>query len=97
MKNKFQRMTKEEQKKVLTKYYATKTGKENKARFLRLLIFGYLCLLYAVVVIGDTIINHHSNWNYVLAGIMVIFGLFFLLARHKVLITKVNEYVVKHK
>ncbi len=97
MKNKFQRMTKEEQKNALTKYYATKTGKENKNRFLRLLIFGYLCLLYAVAVTGDTIINHHSIWNYVLAGVMFIFGLFFLFARHKILVTKVNEYVIKHK
>ena len=46
MKNKYQRMTKEEKKECRQKYYATPKGKEMKIRFLRLKIIGILGIAF---------------------------------------------------
>lgn len=95
VKNKYQRLNKDERKEARLKYYETEIGKVNKGRFTRLLWFGILSFIYSGVLIMDTIINKHSPWNYCLAGVMFIFALVFLIGREKIIIRNVNEYLIK--
>ena len=97
MKNKFQRLSKEEKQKAINDYYKTTSGEENKKRFKRILIYGIICIVYGTYVIIEQIINNVSNFNYAFGATLLIAGLFFLIARHRVIVQKVNNYLIKKK
>ncbi|MEG0977548.1 MAG: hypothetical protein RSF02_03240 [Bacilli bacterium] len=97
LKNKFQRMNKEEKLKAIKEYNETENGKKEKPRLTRLLIIGILCPCYSVFLFIDTIMTKHNFWAYALSVIMLIFGIVFLIGRHKILVRNVNSYVIKNK
>ncbi len=97
MKKNYRSLTKQERKEILNKYYQTDMGKINKNRFLRLLIYGILCITYSLVLIIEQLIKNSSLWNYIMALVMLIFGLVFLIGRHKLIIRSINYYLVKNK
>lgn len=97
MKKNYQSLTKEERKNLRQKYYATSNGKIAKNRFLRLLIFGWACIIYGVIVMLLTLINEDSFWNYIMAFLVLLFGLIFLIGRKKILIRDLNNYLRKNK
>lgn len=97
MKTKYQRMSKEEKKKAIARYYNSPNGKVNKLRFNRLLLCGIMCFIYSIVVSIDCFIKKGSYWNYVLAGIVFIFGLVFIIGRYKIRAKSVNNFVIKNK
>ncbi len=86
-----------EKKNIKEKYYLTESGKINKKRFNRLLIYGLLCLIYALVLVLDAIINKAGVINYIFASFMFIFALIFLIGREKVLIRNINSFLKKNK
>lgn len=97
IKNKYQRLTKQERKEAREKFYSTNFGKEQKSRFNRLLLISILLFIYSLYLLIDTIINHGSIWTYVLSGFIFIFALIFLIGRHKVIVKNVNDYLIKKK
>lgn len=97
IKNKYQRLNKDEKRLAREKYYQTKVGAANKTRFIRLLICGLLCIIYSIVLVVDTIIEQKTYWYYILAGTMFIFGLVFLIGRAKLIVRNVNNYLLKNK
>lgn len=97
IKNKYQQLSYAEQKKAREKYYNTPIGKTNKNRFNRLLLCGILAIIYSFILIIDTIIEEKSFWNYILAAVMLIFGLIFLIGRYKIIVRNVNNFLIKHK
>ena len=97
LKNKFQRLDKSEKKKAIENYYKTEVGKSNKSRFLRLLIVGITCFIYSAYLIIDAILNDGNIWYYIMAGFAIVFGLVFLIGRHKVIVKSVNNYLIKNK
>ena len=97
MKKNYRTLTRQEKKATLNKYYQTDMGKINKKRFLRLLIYGILCITYSLVLIIEQLMKNSSLWNYIMALVMFIFGLVFLIGRHKLIIRSINYYLVKNK
>ena len=62
MKNKYQRMNKEEKKNCRDLYYQTEKGKEMKGRFLRLNIIGTIGILFSVFLVVHGYIANEINW-----------------------------------
>ncbi|MDE6284136.1 MAG: hypothetical protein K2M17_00095 [Bacilli bacterium] len=97
LKNKYQRLSKEEKKKAREDFFTTDLGKSLKFRFNRLLVVSVLLMLYSAYIIIDTFLNNGSLFGYS-AGILVfIFALVFLIGRHKLIIEKTNNYLIIKK
>lgn len=92
-----QNLKKNERKEILNKYYQTDIGMINKKRYLRLLIYGILCLAYGIFLITEQIIKQDSIWYYILGIIVLICGLIFLMGRHKLIIKNINDFARKNK
>ncbi len=96
LKNKYQRLNKEDRKKAREDFYKTNFGKSKKAIFTRLLIISFLLICYSLYLFISGLINK-SIWSYVAAGILFICSLVFLIGRHKILVRDVNNYLIKKK
>ena len=62
MKNKYQRMSKEEKKALQEKFYKTEKGKDMKKRLLRLRIIGFIGMLFAVFLVVSSYFSKELNW-----------------------------------
>ncbi len=91
------KMSKEEKRFAREKYYKTESGKINKGRFSRLLLCGILSIIYALFLIVDGIIKKSSFWVYIFAAFIIVFGIVFLVGRHKILIRNMNSFLKKNK
>ncbi len=97
LKNKYQRLTKEEQKKTREAFYQTKTGQILKVRFTRLLITSLLLLIYGSYLIIDAIMKDARIFGITSGIILYIFAFVFLIGRHKLIIDKVNKFLIEKK
>ena len=97
MKKRYEDMSKEEKKKILAEFYATDFGKTLKPLFKRILIVAILLLLYAIYLYIDAFINDFSLFGIFAASSILLFSLFFFIARIKVRKQKVNNYLQKRK
>lgn len=96
MKNKYQRLNKEDRKKARDRFYRTPFGKELKPRLQRILIIGILLLIYASYLLIDAILKK-SIWGALAATAIYLFALFFLIGRHKIIVRDVNDFLIKRK
>ncbi|MBQ6840765.1 MAG: hypothetical protein IJO63_01455 [Bacilli bacterium] len=97
MKVKYLRLSKEERKKVKEKYYQTETGKYVKKKLISSLICAIGCLLFSAYLITDAFINNLSTFEKVYGFMILIVGMFLLIAYRKIYVRKINEYVIKNK
>lgn len=93
-KNKFQRMTKAEQKKEMEMFYQTNRGKELKARFNRILIYSILLILFGLALLISAILKDSSIYDYIYSILILVFGIFFLIGRHLIIVKQTNEYII---
>ena len=70
-------------KEDLQEYKKTKRGNKVYPTLNRLFIDGIFCFLCAIFLIVTTISTHDSYWFYIFAGILVIFGIFFIIMSYK--------------
>jgi len=97
MKNKYQRMTKEEKKKCREKFYATAKGKEMKPRFTRLIIIGVIGIIFSLFLIISGYISKEINWaTWVLAGILMVFSIIYIIGSIVLQRKCFNNFAVKH-
>lgn len=97
MKNKYQRMNKEEKNKIKEKYYATEEGKSMRNRLTRLLITGTIGILFALYLIYSILTNDGNNiWQYVISGILIIASIVFIIGSIKLRIKVLNKYAIKN-
>lgn len=96
MKNKYQRLSKEDKKECRKMYYSTVKGREMHLRLIRIVCFGIIGILFDIYLIGTSIINHEIHWyDYLviiplfLASIVFLIGAYLL--RKKVL----NQFTLK--
>ena len=96
MKNKYQRMTKEEKKECQQKYFATSKGKEMKIRFLCLKIIGILGIAFAIFLIISGYISNEINWaTWAMAIILMIFSVVFITGAIILKGKCLNQFAVK--
>lgn len=62
MKNKYQRMSKEEKKALQEKFYKTEKGKDMKKRLLRLRMIGFIGMLFAAFLVVSAYFSKELNW-----------------------------------
>ena len=96
MKNKYQRLSKEDKIECKAMYYRTNKGKEMRLRLLRLNIIGILGILFGIYLISHGLITKQIQWyDYGIAITLFLFSCLFLigalLVRQKVL----NQFALK--
>ena len=70
-------------KEDITAFKNTKRGNKVYPLLNRLQTDGILCIICAIFLIVTTIIMKDSKWFYILAGILIVAGIFFILmSRH---------------
>ncbi|MCI8393977.1 MAG: hypothetical protein HFH86_00650 [Bacilli bacterium] len=96
MKNKYQRLTKEEKKECQKMYYSTPKGKEMHLRLIRLSWLGILGILFSVFLFGQIFLkNEHTIWNYFSAISLLIFSFIFLGGSYFIRIKVLNQFAIK--
>ncbi len=95
MKNKYQRMSKEEKKRCKEFYYNTSKGKEMRKRLNRLTIIGIIGLLFSVFLIVSGYISEEINWaTWVMSGVLCVFSCVFIIGAIRLRGQCLNQYAV---
>ncbi len=96
MKNKYQRLSKEEKKECQKMYYNTQKGKEMHLRFIRLTIIGIIGLLFSAYIFSTGNIDEPLKWyEYVLILLLVLSSLLFLVGTYKIKQKVLNQFALK--
>ena len=95
MKNKYQRMNKEEKKKIEAEYLKTDKGKAQIARLNRVLIIGITGVILGLALIVYAYLNKDVIWDYVSASILLIISIFFIIKSRQLKIGELNKEVLK--
>ena len=97
MKNKYQRMTKEEKQKLKNRYYKTEQGKIQKQRLMRLLICGIFGIIFSIYMIVDGYLKGTINvWSWIWAILLLAFSLAFIISSFILRGKSLNLYAVKN-
>lgn len=97
MKNKYQRLNKEEKKKICNEYFSTKLGKYVKRKLISAFICGILCIILSVFLFIYGYKNGLKFIDYFYNISTFVFGIIFIIAPFIIKNKKLNEYVIKHK
>lgn len=97
MKNKYQRMSREEKKQCREKYYATSKGKEMKMRFLRLNLIGTGGILFSVFLVVSGYLSQELNWaTWGMAILLTLFSILYLVGSFILKGKCLNQFAVKN-
>lgn len=91
MKNKYQRMTKEEKKALIIEYKKDSFGSAMIKRLTRLLIIGILSYAYAIFLV----VTAENIWHYISASGLLIAGCVFIIGSLKLKIKNLNTFAIK--
>ena len=86
---KYKKLSKEEKSKIKKEFAKSAKGKKLLPSLNRLLLEGIACQICAIIILVCTFIFEMAWWNYFLIGTLIVGGLIFLFAQHKI---KINEY-----
>lgn len=95
MKTKYQRMKKEEKKKLLEEYKKTEKGKYVMAKLRNVIIIGILSYIYAIYLLLTA--SKENIWTYISAGSLLIAGCIFIVASLKLKQKSLNYFAIKKK
>ena len=93
MKNKYQRLSKEEKKKARLDY--KNANKENYNRLIRLTVLGYVGIFYSLVVIAlDYFILDGKIWDLILNLVLFFVSCIFIFKSKDLLKHNINNYLI---
>lgn len=96
MKNKYQRLSKEDKKECRNMYYNTPKGKDMHLRLIRLNVIGILGLLIGCYIIINGNITHDINWIDYTVSIPLLFASFiFLIGSYLIRGKVLNQFALK--
>ena len=96
MKNKYQRLSKNEKKECKDMYYSTLKGKEMHLRLIRLTILGILGFLLGIYLIGNGILTHQIKWyDYLISIPLLIASIIFLVGSFTIRRKVLNQFALK--
>ena len=96
MKNKYQRMSKEEKKQCQKFYYNTEKGHEMKMRFLRLKIIGVVGIAFSIFLVVSGYLSNEINWaTWVMAGTLFLFSTVCIICSVVIKGKCLNQYAIK--
>lgn len=89
----FKDLSKEEKEKLLTKYYTTKTGLQNKKRFMRIKLSSIFLIIYSIILLID---NSTKNFYiYYISLSYIIFAIVLIILSSKTKQKLLNEFYKK--
>ena len=97
MKVKYLRLSKKERKETKEKFYKTTNGKYVKKKLTSALVCSILCIGGAIYLIFDAFANNLSLIEKTYGIMVLLIGIILLIARRKIFVKKINEYVIKTK
>lgn len=98
MKNKYERMTKEEKKNCKIRYYTTPKGKEMKIRFQRLNFIGIVGIFFSVFLVVSGSISKEINWaTWAMATILFLFSCVYIIGSYILKKKCLNNFAIKEK
>ena len=97
MKNKYQRMNKQEKKDIREKYYKTEDGKTMYNRLTSLLITGSMGIIFALYLTYSNYTKDGNNiWEYLIAAILLIASIIFIIGSLKIKTKVLNKFAIKN-
>lgn len=96
MKNKYQRLNKEEKKKVKEEYKASKRG-FIYPKFIRMFILCTLGMIYGIGFFIYDFISNGSVWSFTLDSIIILVSFFVYLKVDSLYIKELNNFVINKK
>lgn len=93
LKNKYQRMTKDQKHALLIEYKNTEKGKYMLSKLRNVFIIGIISYIYSIYLF----ITANKIWEYISAGILIIFGCIFIIASSKLRVKNLNQFAIKKK
>lgn len=96
MKNKYQRLSKEEKKQCKNAYYTTTEGKMMNIRLFRLSLTGVLGILVAAFFITNNYINNNVDWTTWITTIpLAIASVIFIISSIVLRRKNLNKFAIK--
>jgi len=95
-KNKYQRMNKEEQKKLRENFKKSEIGKAKLSRLKRLVYYSIFGIVVTIMIVLNGIFNNGTIWDYIYAGILLIFSTIFAYGAIKLKNKEYNNYAIKN-
>ena len=96
MKNKYQRMNKEEKEKLKKEFIKTKQGKDLMFRLKRLLIIGILGVICSIVLYIVAFISKEDIFDYISASLLLIASIIFIIGSIKLKGKHLNNFAIKN-
>lgn len=93
LKTKYQRMSKDEKKQLVSEYKNTEKGKYLLTKLRNVVIIGIISYAYAIYLILDA----KNIWNYISAGGLLIAGAVFIVSSIRLRIKYLTMYAVRKK
>jgi len=98
MKNKYQRMNKEEKIKIKKLYLATKEGRIMIKRLERLLTTGIAGVVLSLLLwFYSYYLTPGSIWDYISTGVLFIISTFFIIMSYRIKVKVLNKEALKKK
>lgn len=88
---------KNKKKELLSEFYQTDLGKKQKPRFKRLMLFSILLIIFSILLVIDGIIIHAGTFQYIASFILLVFGIMFLIGRHRIINNNLIDFIKKRK
>ena len=98
MKNKYQRLTKEEKKQAKKDYKESNEVNANIYKKLnRLTIISILGIFYAIISFVVDFFLTKNVWDFVIDGILLVFCLVFIIKSQSLLSEQINKFLINKK
>ena len=97
MKNKYQRLSKEEKKEAKKRYIAfSDRNKSYMSLLTRMLVLGIIGLTYGIIsAIFDAFILSVPVWSYVVDGVIIVFSVFLLVQKSRIQSSTINKFLIE--
>ena len=94
MKNKYQRMTKEEKVKIRDSFKESDRGKLQIPRLNRLILWGVLGTVVSLALVIYTLITKETFWNYIYAGLLELASIVFIVGSILIRNKEYNKFAI---
>ena len=97
MKNKYQRLSREDKKEAKKRYIASSDRNKSYMSLLtRMLVLGIIGLTYGIIsAIFDAFILSVPVWSYVVDGVIIVFSVFLLVQKGRIQSSTINKFLIK--
>ncbi len=97
MKNKYQRMNKEQQEKIRAEYKSTSKGQMQIKRLNRLCVTGIVGIVLGIALIIYSLVMHEKFYEFITPVILIIFSIVFIVKSWQLRIEAYNDLALSKK